>query len=247
MLAYEVLRVINSKPLFAIDHYLRMQNSLKSIRPDAKFSEEEFMRYLKDEILLNNIENGNLKIQVEAEPGSPTMKITCQSIPHHYPTENDYKFGVNTVTYLYTRNNPNFKIWDQTLREKTDEIILSERVFEVLYVNSEGYITEGSRSNIFFLNDKDLISALPQDILQGITRKYIIETAQKIGLTLVERNIKWAEIEGFDSVFISGTSPKILPIRQINDISFQVNNFNLFSLMSEFDIFIEEYQKNFEF
>ena len=47
----------------------------------------------------------------------------------------------------------------------------------------------------------------------------------------------------FEGLFISGTSPKILPICKVDDVEFDVNNEFLRELMREFDEVIENYSK----
>jgi branched-chain amino acid aminotransferase len=247
MIAYEVIRVINSKPLFAADHFQRMLNSLQSVKQNAVLSFKEFVETIKNVIDSRKIINGNVKLEIIIDDNDVISKLLAKQITHHYPTQYDYKNGVSTVTYLHTRENPNSKIWNQSLRERTDEIISLQNVFEVIYVNKANKITEGSRSNIFFVESDKLYSALPQDILHGITRKYIIEIAEKYGMQLVEKDIHLSELETFDAAFISGTSPKILPIRCVNEINFGTNNKYMRLLMTEFDKFIDANINSFSF
>ena len=247
MIAYEVIRIINSKPLFATDHFQRMLSSIKSVKPNAVLSLKDFVEAIKNIIDSNKIIIGNIKLEIIIDDNGVISKLSAKQIIHHYPTEYDYKNGVSTVTYLHTRENPNSKIWNQSLRERTDEIISLQNVFEVIYVSKSNKITEGSRSNIFFIESNKLYSALPQDILLGITRKYIVEMAQNCGMQLVEKNIHLSELDTFDAAFISGTSPKILPIRCINEINFGANNKYLRMLMTEYDKLIDTNIKSFSF
>jgi branched-chain amino acid aminotransferase len=245
--AYEVLRVINSKPLFAKDHFLRLEYSIKSIDNEIQISELDFLTQISDLIQTNKIVNGNIKIEAQINLIKKCLSIKSLQLAHHYPSENDYQFGVNAVTYRFVRENPNSKIWNQTLREITDEIIASQKVFEVIYVNDKDCLTEGSRSNLFFIKDNQLISAPESDILLGITRKYIIETACVAGMKLIEKDVNLSEISEYSCAFISGTSPKILPLKLLNQTEFDVNNHKLRNLMTDFNKVIEANINNFTF
>lgn len=247
MIAYEVLRIINSKPLFAISHYERMFNSIKSFCINTDLSYEEFISTIKNVILSSGMTEGNVKIESNDIDGSEVLELKAKVLPHHYPSSYDYKNGVATTTFLHIRENPNSKIWNQSLRERIDEMISLQNVYEVIYINSSNNITEGSRSNIFFIEDNILISALPEDVLRGITRKYIIDLAIKNGMEFVEKNINLSDIENYDAAFISGTSPKILPICNINEINFGTNSKFMRILMKEFDVLIDNEIKNFSF
>jgi branched-chain amino acid aminotransferase len=245
--AYEVLRVINSKPLFAKDHFLRLEYSIKSIDIEIEISEFDFLTQISNLIQTNRIVNGNIKTEAQINLIKKCLSLKSQQLAHHYPSDGDYQLGVNAVTYRFVRKNPNSKIWNQTLREITDEIIASQKVFEVIYVNDKDCLTEGSRSNLFFIKDNQLISALESDILLGITRKYIIETAIKAGINLIEKDVCINEISKYDCAFISGTSPKILPLKQLNQTEFDVNNSKLRNLMTDFNKVIEANINNFQF
>ncbi|HNQ68807.1 MAG TPA: aminotransferase class IV [Bacteroidales bacterium] len=247
IIAYDVLRVINAKPLFAKDHYIRLSNSVTSVDPTINFSEELFLSHILKVIKSNNLINGNIKTIIQIDKRKKSYTIDCKEIPHHYPSDNDYQNGINTITYTFTRENPHNKIWNQELREITDKMIAANNIFEVLYVNKEGHLTEGSRSNLFFINNNELISAPSTEILLGVTRKFIIEDAIKTGLKLIEKKISLDEISNYKSAFISGTSPKILPVKKINKIKFDVKNVLLERLMYNFDIHIKKDIDNFVF
>ena len=84
-------------------------------------------------------------------------------------------------------------------------------------MNENNLITEGSRSNIFFLKGEALTTAPDNVILNGITRKHILEIC-------IENNIRveFACVKA-DAVFITGTSPMVLPFCCIDNNFFNVN------------------------
>lgn len=238
--SYEVIRIINRKPLFLSDHFARFENTLASVDSNIKVENIQFGNMLYKCITDNNIENGNIKVEAIYDSDSKTMEYICHEIPHHYPTAEQYKMGVPTKTFAYERQNPHNKIWNQNLRDTVDKFIADNNIFEAVYVNSHNKITEGTRSNIFFINGNKLISAQEKDILKGVTRKYIIDTAKRNGFVYEEKNIDLSEISSFDAAFISGTSPKILPISSINEVKYNVDNEKLRMLMQKFNEVINQ-------
>ena len=183
----------------------------------------------------NNIENGNIKVEAIYDSDSKTLEYIYHQIPHHYPSAEQYKMGVQTKTFAYERQNPHNKIWNQNLRDTVDKFIAENKIYEAIYVNTHNKITEGTRSNIFFINSDKLISAQEKDILKGITRKYIIDTAKSNGFVYEEKDIDLSEISNFDAAFISGTSLKILPIASLDNIQFDVENEKLRLLIEKFN------------
>ncbi len=246
LLAYEVLRIINSKPLFWEDHYLRMNKTVFNIC-GQNVDQNLFKIALKQKIQSEHLVNGNLKIVLNIFNKQPDENFEVFVIPHRYPTEEEYRFGVKTLCFNYERENPENKIWKQDIREVVDSLIKEKNVYEVLYLDRNNCFTEGSRSNLFFINDHKLYSAPENKILHGVTRKYIIKIAYTTGIEVIHEDIPLSEISKFDSAFISGTSPKILPLSFINDIEFNVENATLRKLMEDFELFIESYLKNLVF
>jgi len=79
--------------------------------------------------------------------------------------------------------------------------------------------------------------------LPGITRQKTVQLARTLNIQLNEREIGFDELQYFDAAFITGTSPKILPIRQIDGFSFNPENQIVRQLMKSYDDMIEGYLK----
>ena len=94
--------------------------------------------------------------------------------------------------------------------------------YEALLVNENNLITEGSRSNIFFLRNNILFTAPDNMILNGITRKYILEICSENNITVKYEPVNADEISDYDAVFMTGTSPMVLPFNRIDDKFFSV-------------------------
>ena len=87
---------------------------------------------------------------------------------------------------------------------------------EALLLNSNGKVSEASGMNLFIVRNNELITpSVDQDILEGITRASVIELAQSMGIKVIERAVDKTELFIADEVFLTGTAPKITPIKQI--------------------------------
>ena len=115
------------------------------------------------------------------------------------------------------RNNPNAKVIDPVYKKVVTEFIENENIYEALIVNQKNEITEGSKSNVFFVKDSSLITPPLKDVLGGVTRHKVIELAKKHSIKVLEAPLSVEDIPSLEAAFISGTSPNILPIRKINE------------------------------
>ncbi|WP_300379595.1 aminotransferase class IV [Clostridium sp.] len=239
---YEVFRVSNGVPLFYEDHIKRLESSFKLSNKVFSYKYDKIREYILRLIKENSMKFGNIKLTFDVK--TDTMKIIA--IKHSYPTEEMYEKGVNTIFYHGERKNPNVKVVDSTFRKRVTEEINKNNAFEAILVNNSGYITEGSKSNIFMIKDEILYTSPIEDVLPGVTRGRIIGTSKQNNIKFEEKNIKYQDIEKYDALFISGTSPNILPIAKVNDIEFDIHNEVMRNLMNKFNDDMEKYTKNFQ-
>ncbi|MCF0147940.1 MAG: aminotransferase class IV [Clostridium sp.] len=238
---YEVIRVINKVPLFYEDHLKRLESSFRLMEKTFSYNYDKVREYLTKLIEANGIENGNIKLTFDVK--TDTMKVF--SIKHNYPSEDLYKTGVKTILFHGERTNPNAKVVDSNFRGKVTEKINKASAFEAILVNNSGYITEGSKSNIFMIKDDVLYTSPLEDVLPGVTRGRIIAVAKSLEIKVEEKNINYKDIENFDAMFISGTSPKILPISAVDNINLRIDNKIMQLLIKEFNEEIEKYIEKF--
>ena len=238
---YEVIRVIDGIPLFFEDHLLRLQ---KSISTADSFSDEALAglgKSVNEYIFSEGLTEGNIKLVV-----SMGDSFVFRSA-HYYPPESSYLGGVKVGIFRTTRHNPNVKILLDDYKARVARAIEegdgSGPYFEVLLASqaslsdqgdpsletdpakavpdhfSSEYITEGSRSNAFFVKDGKIWTAPDDLILKGITRKYILEAISNAGFEVTYKPVKVEEFgKEVQGGFLSGTSIGVLPIASVDAI-----------------------------
>ncbi|MDS0524138.1 aminotransferase class IV [Clostridium sp. SHJSY1] len=234
---YEVLRIIKCKPLFYEEHYKRMVNSCSLAEVKLEFSEDTIKELIEKLIKANKSIEGNIKITY----GKESKKIKMFYIKHSYPSEEMYSEGVRTILYYGERENPNAKIVNQNFRSKVNEKLKETGAYEAILVDRNNLITEGSRSNIFFIKGDAIYTSKVEKVLPGVTRTEIIKLANENNINVLEGEIDAKDLMEFDAMFISGTSPQILPISKVEDIKFDTNNYLLRKLMELFLKKVEKY------
>jgi branched-chain amino acid aminotransferase len=230
---YEVIRLINGRLLFADDHLERLRSSCSqaaAVCPDH----QTLMEHLH--LLLQHaaIRNGNIKLVLFKR--LEKIHIACFFIPHFYPSDQDYLDGVVTKTYAFERPDPTIKRWNEDFRHNVNRFIREEHIYEAILLNGQGQVTEGSRSNLFFIDAKGRIFTAPsQVILPGITRKYVLQICREHGFEVIEQALSLQAAFNMESCFISGTSPKVLPVRALDDTGFITGSPLLKTIMNAYD------------
>lgn len=236
---YEVIRIIDGIPLFLNDHFDRFMHSMQiqDWKLDMEF--DEFKFHIQQLIQLNHKETGNIKFEYFrlGEENSWLFRF----IPHSYPTADEYMNGVSTDLLFDERKNPNAKVVQTEIREKSNQMISDRRLYEVLLVDKLGMITEGSRSNVFFVKDDIFYTAPSSMVLVGITCQKVIECMKNLNFSIVEEAISASRLEDFDAAFLTGTSPKILPIRSIGNLQFETRIIIVHKLIESYENMIDDY------
>jgi branched-chain amino acid aminotransferase len=67
-----------------------------------------------------------------------------------------------------------------------------------LFLDYRGYVAEATGANIFFVQNGEVHTPIPDAILDGITRRTVIGMLKDKGITVHERRIQLEELEGFE-------------------------------------------------
>ncbi len=89
---------------------------------------------------------------------------------------------------------------------------------EAILLDDHGYVCEGSGENVYIVRDGEIITpGQHNSILDGITRRSVLQIARDLGYTVVERNVARAEMYLADEMFLSGTAAELVPVREVDD------------------------------
>jgi len=236
---YEVIRVIDKTPLFLEEHLERLNESLALSGIPSPKSEEEIKNLMIKLIKKNQIKNGNIKLLINQDKATD---LYLYFIPHSYPEMKLYRDGIAVASISIERKNPNAKVIDEDYKKTVTSFISDKNIYEALLVNREGFFTEGSKSNVFFVMDGVLITPPLKDVLGGVTRKRILALAKENNVKTLEKSIRPEDVKNLEGAFISGTSPKILPISSIDGVKLKSTECVIIkSLISLYEEKIKDY------
>lgn len=237
---YEVFRIIDRVPLFLEDHLSRFNQSAQLAAVKLPYSIDQIRLSVYELIRINRFRNANIKL-IACYAAGQKPSFSAYFVEHQYPTPAMFRHGVDTITLRAVRNNPNAKIFNSPLRTETNELKSRLNIYEVLLVDENNRVTEGSRSNFFAISGKVVITTPLSEVLPGVTRRHVLETCTKLMLEVVEKSITVSELSAYDAVFLTGTSRKILPVKKIDNITFAVDNIIMRNLMAAFAETVTDY------
>ena len=219
---YEVLKMVGGVPVFFDDHAERLKTSVKLQKRKML---AEIGRIHSDIMTLSDSEKKremNLKIVFNYNNSDENYLVYF--IQPIYPTSEQYRKGVKGILFYAERKDPEAKVINHKLRSEIYHKLILENAYEALLVNKDNCITEGSRTNIFLIKDDKLVTAPKKVVLSGITRKHILEICRESNIPVEFRCINAEDLGDYESVFMSGTSPVVLPFFRIGDTPFNINH-----------------------
>jgi D-alanine transaminase len=223
---YESIRTYNKKLFRYKDHLDRLKRSLKEIRID--FKELGLIENIIYELMIKNeidvealvyiqITRGSTIPRIHSFPKektSPTIFISVQKLKES--TEEQTK-GVKVILQEDVR-------WLRCEIKSTSllPVVLAsqkateENAAEAILVR-DGMITEGTHTNFFAVKNETLYTAPKSHlILEGITRKVVLELCEKFKIDFREEFINKDDLKSFDEFFITSTTKEITPVTAID-------------------------------
>ena len=211
---YEVIRVVQRVPLFLEDHLERLNRSVdRSFAIPSDLAAEGQML-----VKANSLTEANLRIVLTRH--LRVMHLT----PSYYPDNQMIAEGVATGILLWERPDPNTKVIHADYKQAVAERFARPGPFgpcsELLLADRQGYLTEGSRSNLFFISGNQVVSAPDERVLLGITRRYVLQAIADAQLELTVDLLTLDDVRrrGIRTAFLSGSPIDLLPIRAIEDL-----------------------------
>jgi D-alanine transaminase len=225
---YEVFRSYHGQLFFAEEHIERLKYSLHELRIQLK-NTNQIIPIVKQLIRENNLEHTEATVYLQITRGvfkrmhafpdeevEPTIFIRAQEF-RPYPSPM-FESGVKVISrkdFRWTRCDiKSIALLSNILsaQEASDN-----QAFESIFIR-EGYLTEGSHTNVF-VKWKDCLYTHPKSnyILSGISREIVIEICRKEGIPLQEQAPTEEQLFEADEVFLVGTSTEVMPVIQINE------------------------------
>ena len=240
IMIYDVIRIIDGIPLFFEDHYERSCQSFNAIGNKCAIDALEMNNQIHKIADLNNNQSCNIKFIMFSLNGTPkTIGYISKS---YYPTQEETMRGVKVGLFFMERENPNIKLVNNDYRAKVNKIKKEKDLFEIFLIDREGNVNEGGTSNIFFIKEGNVYTAPEEKVLKGITRMHVIKSCEAIRLNVIETAITLKNVWESDAVFLSGTSPKVMPVSSIDDMNYDSANHPIVtSIRNAFDEKIEKY------
>jgi branched-chain amino acid aminotransferase len=232
---YEVMQIRQGIPVFFEAHWKRFLQSASLAGSRIQKKETQILLEIADLVDKNQCDHGNVKLVSSLIKGEAIFLTYL--IPAEFLDSQTLLKGVHTILFSGERIRPNIKTLKDSFREQVQALRESSNAYEALLTDESGHITEGSRSNVFFMGKEGKLYTSPtQSVLKGVTRTQVMEICSRLGLTVLEKTIHTRDLKDIQGAFITGTTVDVTPIRSIDNIIFDSTNIPLIrKILAEYE------------
>ena len=226
---YETLRTYRRRPFLFERHMRRLRQSAGLMALDVPYSDEELRARMDETVAAHKeLKGGEAYIRVLLTRGvgeltynpaaTPTPSLVIIVKPFPVPPERTFSEGIRLALVSVRRNhpqalNPMIKSNNLINNALAMQEALRQGAEEALMQNQAGELVECSQSNFFVVRDGEVLTApLSAGLLPGITREFVLELADELGIPGRESRLTPADLEQVDEAFITGTTREVTPV-----------------------------------
>ncbi len=236
---YEVVRTYDGTPTFMKEHLARLEKSGElchmDLKPEIPRFEREMLRTIREYQRIPGKSGIELYCRIIVSRGvgrigfgkafleSP-IRFTLIVQPLNPPGRDAFEKGSALKIVERERNSP--RALDPAMKSGNylNSLLAyleaqNEGFEDALMADAQGFMTEGTTFNLFYVK-RGIVVTSPLDvgILDGITRKHVIEVARKNGIALREVRYPPSRLHEADEVFLTSTIKEVFPITRVDDI-----------------------------
>jgi branched-chain amino acid aminotransferase len=227
---FEGIRSYGGKVFLLQEHLDRLWDSAKAIWLTIPISKDEMARAIADTLKANGIDDGYIRVIVTRGSGTlgldpnrcsdPQVIVIADKISL-YPKE-FYEQGLEIITVSTVRNHPAALSPRIKSLNYLNNILakiegLQAGCIEALMLNHKGEVAECTGDNIFLVRDGRMLTP-PNEagILEGITRKAVIDLAREDGIDVLEVPLTKHDVYIAAECFLTGTAAEVVPVVKVD-------------------------------
>ena len=226
---YEVCEVKDGRLVDERRHMERLQRSLAELRIHLPMTLPALSVVLHETIRRNRVDWGIVYLQItrgvarrdHAFPAADTPPAIVVTAKNLDPSRNEAiaRDGMAVVTVPENRwARPDIKSVSLLPNVLAKQIAREQGAREAWFVDTKGFVTEGSSSNAWIVTKDRKVVTRPADqaILRGISRTVVLDVLRAQGLALEERPFTAAEAAAAQEAFVTSASQAVLPVVRID-------------------------------
>jgi len=227
---FEGIRAYSGKIFQCQAHMDRLFQSAAKIRLTIPYTAEQIVAAMEQTLAANNITDGYIRLVVTRGVG--TLGLNPYRCPKGsvfviadqielYPPEM-YERGMPVIIAKTRRTSatmldPSVKSLNYLNNIMARVEAVDANVGEAIMLNDRGEVAEATGDNLFIVkNGTVLTPPVSAGILQGVTRRVVMELCAEVGIPCREQTLFPADLYAADECFLTGTAAEVIPVTKID-------------------------------
>lgn len=239
---FETLCAVKGKLLYPKEHYERMLQSCQTLDLKMETSLKQWMK--ASEELMGKTPEKFTVVKWVVSYAEPQARAFVQKKKYPYVSKQFIEgFGLKI-----SRNKRNPQ--DQMTFHKTNNYMgnfiekkkaKEEGYDEVIFLNTDNHLTEGSMSNLFWIKQEKLYTPRVKcGLLKGIMRQNILSLCEEEGWAYEEGHYGLSCLLEADAVFISNSLLGIMPVSSVGERKYKGKSTQIFQNIESHFKWLEE-------
>lgn len=227
---YEVCEVRHRMLLDMTRHLDRLERSLRELQIKMPMQRRILPTILGEMARRNRVSNGLVYLQVNRgvsprnhlfPPASvkPSLVITARNT-NLRQAEATARNGIGVITVPDNRwERVDIKAVGLLPNVMAKQAAHEAGAGEAWFVDSEGFVTEGSSTNAWIVSKDGTLITRPCEsgILRGITRSRVMDMAEQLGIAVEERGFTADEAKNAREAFVTAATSVVMPVVRVDD------------------------------
>ena len=229
---YETLRTYNRVPFLYDRHLRRLRASAGYLQLDVPFSDESLATWIGDTMVAaGDMEEAYIRVLLTRGVGELTYDIAATPVPSlvivvkplEEPPARVFADGIKVALVPILRNHPGSVNPIIKSNNLLNNALAMQEAYrrgadEGLMCNYRGELSECSQANFFIVREG--VALTPETdagLLEGLTRSFLFEVGQDVGIQVRSQTLFPKDLEGADEAFITSTTRELSPVTRIDD------------------------------
>ncbi len=215
---FETMRAYNNRIVYFDKHLERLKKSARLLDMRCPYSLAKLKEIIYEAVKINGLRDAYVRLTLwKSEIGTDTLIIAKK---YQLYSSQKYNKGFRACISSFRQNENSFLAQLKTTNYLLYRLAYAQAIEkgfdEAIILNHKGYIAETSRSNLFFIKDKELFtSSLECSCLDGITRRVIFDLAKKYNIKAYEGNFSMPDLYASDEAFLTNSLMGIMPLASV--------------------------------
>jgi len=223
---YEVTTVLKGKLVDFDNHMKRLKRSMKELHFEPTLSEKNILKFHRELIKINNLEEGVIYLQVSrgvaerdfAFPKETELTVSAFTQKKDLVENKSAQKGITVITIEDLR----WKRCDiKTIQLLYPSMAKSEALrqgADDAWMTQNNYVMEGSSNNAWIIRGKTIYTRQTDNlILSGVTRAAVLSVAEELGYKVIFKQFTTQEAESADEAFVTSATTFVTAVVKINN------------------------------